>query len=245
MLVGEGSGHFSPALSVSQTTDDTSIDSMHSGMNIVQSLFPSLDYAFGTLVNNLLSALMNSNQNQKSIDFVGEKLKMPKQEPFSNDEINLSTEPFNFISKSSDPISNPCDSSFLQLPDLYSLEQVGDSFAFGESSRKRVKSFSPSDDTYAFESILRNFQLSSYFAKHKPPEIQTPPVVPQSSVARQRRQRISERTRCLQKLLPWDKKMDMATMLEEAYKYIKFLQAQISVLQSMPSDSSSFSDSKP
>ncbi|KAI3457251.1 hypothetical protein Pfo_013914 [Paulownia fortunei] len=47
-------------------------------------------------------------------------------------------------------------------------------------------------------------------------------------------QRVIEKTRCLQKLLPWDKKMDMATVLEEAYKYIKFLQAQVSVLQSMP-----------
>ncbi|KAK6134807.1 hypothetical protein DH2020_031477 [Rehmannia glutinosa] len=48
------------------------------------------------------------------------------------------------------------------------------------------------------------------------------------------RDKISEKTRCLQKLLPWDKKMDMATVLEETYKYIKFLEAQVSVLQSMP-----------
>ncbi|KAL3509630.1 hypothetical protein ACH5RR_029031 [Cinchona calisaya] len=55
-----------------------------------------------------------------------------------------------------------------------------------------------------------------------------------SELARQRRQRISEKTRCLQKILPWDKKMDTGTMLEEAYKYIKFLQAQIRVLETMP-----------
>ncbi|XP_027172052.1 transcription factor HEC1 [Coffea eugenioides] len=52
------------------------------------------------------------------------------------------------------------------------------------------------------------------------------------------RQKISEKTRCLQRVLPWDKKMDMGTMLEEAYKYVKFLQAQISVLQTMPEKSS-------
>lgn len=52
------------------------------------------------------------------------------------------------------------------------------------------------------------------------------------------RQRISEKTRCLQRVLPWDKKMDTGTMLEEAYKYVKFLQAQISVLQTMPEKSS-------
>ncbi|KAL6500076.1 hypothetical protein OROGR_027986 [Orobanche gracilis] len=51
------------------------------------------------------------------------------------------------------------------------------------------------------------------------------------------KQRLSDKTRCLQKLLPREHKMDMATVLEEAYKYIKFLQAQVSVLQSMPHES--------
>ncbi|EYU40274.1 hypothetical protein MIMGU_mgv1a020949mg, partial [Erythranthe guttata] len=32
-------------------------------------------------------------------------------------------------------------------------------------------------------------------------------------------------------------KMNMATVLEEAYRYIKFLQAQVSALQSMPCQS--------
>ncbi|TKY48776.1 dimerization protein [Spatholobus suberectus] len=65
-------------------------------------------------------------------------------------------------------------------------------------------------------------------------------VIPQSSLARQRRQKLSEKTRCLQKLMPWDKKMDQATLLEEAYKYVKFLQAQFRVLQSMPSRAAPF-----
>ncbi|GAV88418.1 HLH domain-containing protein, partial [Cephalotus follicularis] len=61
---------------------------------------------------------------------------------------------------------------------------------------------------------------------------------PQSELARQRRQKISEKTRCLQKLLPWDKKMDTATMLGEAYEYVRFLQAQVTALHSMPCQSS-------
>jgi len=65
------------------------------------------------------------------------------------------------------------------------------------------------------------------------------PVIPQSNLARQRRQKLSEKTRCLQRLMPWDKKMDQGTLLEEAYKYVRFLQAQFRVLQSMPSQSSS------
>ncbi|KZV15134.1 hypothetical protein F511_36162 [Dorcoceras hygrometricum] len=51
---------------------------------------------------------------------------------------------------------------------------------------------------------------------------------------RRKQQKLSDKTRSLQKLLPWDRKMDMATVLEEAYKYIKFLQAQVSILQAMP-----------
>ncbi|KAK7261044.1 hypothetical protein RIF29_27347 [Crotalaria pallida] len=66
--------------------------------------------------------------------------------------------------------------------------------------------------------------------------------IPQSNLARQRRQKLSEKTRCLQKLMPWDKKMDQATLLEEAYKYVKFLQAQLTVLQTMPSSSSASYD---
>ncbi|PON48534.1 Basic helix-loop-helix transcription factor [Parasponia andersonii] len=65
----------------------------------------------------------------------------------------------------------------------------------------------------------------------------SPPMIPRGSeLARKRRQKLSDKTRCLQKLLPWDKKMDMATMLEEAYKYVKFLQAQLTALKAMPNN---------
>ncbi|KAK9084949.1 hypothetical protein Sjap_025360 [Stephania japonica] len=55
-----------------------------------------------------------------------------------------------------------------------------------------------------------------------------------SEAARQRRRRISDRTRDLERLMPWTKKMDIAAMLGEAYKYIEFLAAQVQVLRSMP-----------
>ncbi|PIN14921.1 hypothetical protein CDL12_12431 [Handroanthus impetiginosus] len=74
-----------------------------------------------------------------------------------------------------------------------------------------------------------------------PVDVETP-MLSRPRVRKQRRrrqhQKLSDKTRCLQKLLPWDEKMDMATVLEEAYKYIRFLQAQVSVLQSMPYESS-------
>ncbi|XP_031473730.1 transcription factor bHLH117 [Nymphaea colorata] len=61
-----------------------------------------------------------------------------------------------------------------------------------------------------------------------------------SEAARIRRRKISERTRALERLMPWSAKMDTATMLENAFKYVKFLQAQVSVLKSMPEKSGPF-----
>ncbi|XWS63000.1 hypothetical protein CRYUN_Cryun06bG0058900 [Craigia yunnanensis] len=50
---------------------------------------------------------------------------------------------------------------------------------------------------------------------------------PQSLYARKRRERINERLRILQNLVPNGTKVDISTMLEEAVQYVKFLQLQI------------------
>ncbi|CAA0808614.1 Transcription factor bHLH117 [Striga hermonthica] len=49
-----------------------------------------------------------------------------------------------------------------------------------------------------------------------------------------RRSTVPEKARLLQKLLPSEKRMDTAEVLEETHKYIRFLEAQVGVLRSMP-----------
>ncbi|KAJ1442833.1 Myc-type, basic helix-loop-helix [Sesbania bispinosa] len=55
---------------------------------------------------------------------------------------------------------------------------------------------------------------------------------PQSLYARRRRERINERLKILQNLVPNGTKVDISTMLEEAVQYVKFLQLQIKLLSS-------------
>ncbi|KAL2346472.1 hypothetical protein Fmac_000472 [Flemingia macrophylla] len=55
---------------------------------------------------------------------------------------------------------------------------------------------------------------------------------PQSLYARRRRERINERLRILQNLVPNGTEVDISSMLEEAVHYVKFLQLQIKLLSS-------------
>ncbi|XVF77894.1 hypothetical protein PTKIN_Ptkin14bG0084300 [Pterospermum kingtungense] len=57
----------------------------------------------------------------------------------------------------------------------------------------------------------------------------------QSIAARERRRKITEKTQQLGKLVPGGNKMNTAEMLQAAFKYIKYLQAQVGILQVMDS----------
>ncbi|KAJ4974963.1 hypothetical protein NE237_008137 [Protea cynaroides] len=64
----------------------------------------------------------------------------------------------------------------------------------------------------------------------KPKPKSTPAKDPQSIAAKNRRERISERLKILQDLVPNGAKVDLVTMLEKAISYVKFLQLQVKVL---------------
>ncbi|GMJ12935.1 hypothetical protein HRI_004962700 [Hibiscus trionum] len=60
-------------------------------------------------------------------------------------------------------------------------------------------------------------------------------VSAQSIAARERRRKITRKTQELGKLVPGGTKMNTAEMLQSAFKYVKFLQAQLGILQLMNS----------
>ncbi|KAK4765179.1 hypothetical protein SAY86_026269 [Trapa natans] len=76
----------------------------------------------------------------------------------------------------------------------------------------------------------------------KPPDLQVEQTRPrkrrvsaQSLAARERRKKIVDKTQELGKLIPGGSKMNTAEMLQSSFKYVKFLQSQVHILQLMSS----------
>ncbi|PIM98494.1 hypothetical protein CDL12_29026 [Handroanthus impetiginosus] len=152
---------------------------------------------------------------------------------------SLQTEPYIF-QQEFEPLFNPKRQKGCNYQQLNYCDQFNPDFlnVLPPNPRMPLQDYSPLEIVAPpplpdFPTGPPSFSSGSYESIKK--ENSSGSLSAQSIAARQRRRKITEKTQELGKLVPGGNKMNTAEMLQSAYKYIKYLQAQVGILESMDS----------
>ncbi|KAJ4781680.1 Transcription factor bHLH83 [Rhynchospora pubera] len=187
--------------------------------------FPPQNFSFQTNDSqNLGSSVISFDQiNQMLLPSYNSKMDE------CNTWVNTFDQSYNYVNQYGDNSligefgeSMYCEDSQASLPSYpitSHIDYVQESLKQEKVSQKRK-----------FESVAMQMSKKQCGTNRKTKATTGPSKDTQSLAAKNRRERISERLKVLQELVPNGTKVDLVTMLEKAISYVKFLQLQVKVL---------------